>query len=276
MGGFSPEWLALRESYDARARNSAVFDAVLASAKDYASYRIVDLASGLGSTVRALAPHLPPSQAWRLVDNNRELLAFAKKLTRSSAFEIQAFELDLSCSLNRALHGPVDLVTAFALLDLVSETWLERLLGELVRRSIPFYATLTYDGRAVMDPADRLDSIVLAGADRDQRTDKGFGQALGPNAADAAVENLQSMGYFVAQGVSDWVLGPDDREIQMKVFATWAHAACRTGDLSKADAVGWLQRRRDAVIAGCSSVRVGHLDFFATPISPSSGIRSGP
>jgi hypothetical protein len=38
------------------------------------------------------------------------------------------------------------------------------------------------------------------------------------------------------------------------------------GGASQSDTAGWLTRRRDAVIAGCSSIRVGHIDFLATPI----------
>jgi hypothetical protein len=55
MSGFSAEWLALREPYDRRARNSGVVEAVLA-ALDPSSVKIVDLACGTGSTFRALSP----------------------------------------------------------------------------------------------------------------------------------------------------------------------------------------------------------------------------
>ncbi|MFZ0072293.1 MAG: hypothetical protein WAK85_13570, partial [Xanthobacteraceae bacterium] len=205
-------------------------------------------------------------QVWRLVDNNLELLTHASKLTRSGAFAIEACALDLNCGLQDALNGPIDLITAFALLDLVSESWLARLVGEIVRRSIPIYATLSYDGRADISPADPLDAAVFAAVNTHQRTDKGFGPALGPAAAYAAIAQLESMDYFLVHGASDWVLGPDDREMQMKIFASWASAACGTGRLSHSDMVGWLARRRAAVIAGCSSIRVGHLDFFATPV----------
>jgi hypothetical protein len=265
MTGFSADWLALRERYDARARNPVVLDAVVASAKGCLSMRIVDLAAGIGSTLRALAPRLPVRQVWQLVDNDRELLAHAVKLTRSAAFAIESCVLDLNCALHDALNGPIDLVTAFALLDLVSETWLAQFFGEIVRRSIPIYATLSYNGRAEVSPPDPLDAAILAAVNRHQCTDKGFGPALGPRAADAAIAHLQSMGYSLVDGASDWVLEPDDREMQMKIFASWASAARETGRLSHDDTVGWLARRRDAVIAGCSSIRVGHLDFFATP-----------
>jgi len=51
----------------------------------------------------------------------------------------------------------------------------------------------------------------------------------------------------------------------MKIFAVWANAAGGFSGLSHPDRIEWLSRRRDEVIAGCSSIRVGHVDFLATP-----------
>jgi hypothetical protein len=267
MTSFSAEWLALREPYDARARNPAVFDALTASVEQCPFIRVVDLASGLGSMVRALAPRFSAPQMWRLVDNDRDLLAFARRMTTpSAALSIELCGLDLNDSLEDAFDGVFDLVTASALLDLVSESWLDRLLSQIVRRGLPFYTTLTYDGRAEIEPADPLDVAIIAAANTHQRTDKGFGPALGPTAVPAAIARFKSMQYSVVTGASDWLMGPDDGEIQMKLFAAWASVAQMIGGASQSDTAGWLTRRRDAVIAGCSSIRVGHIDFLATPI----------
>jgi hypothetical protein len=51
----------------------------------------------------------------------------------------------------------------------------------------------------------------------------------------------------------------------MEIFSGWASAVRELGDLSLADTVGWLTWRRDAVAAGRSSIRVGHVDIFARP-----------
>ena len=56
---FSQGWLKLREPYDKRARNSTVLDAVAAWAAPRQSVAVVDLACGLGSTLRATADRLP-------------------------------------------------------------------------------------------------------------------------------------------------------------------------------------------------------------------------
>ena len=266
MSSFSADWLALREPYDARARNPAVLGGAAALVADYPLIRVVDLGCGIGSMLRALGPRLAGRQMWRLIDNNRDLLTFARAMTPiSAALTVELRTLDLNSSLNAALISSIDLVTASALLDLVSESWLDRLVSKIIKRRLPVYATLTYDGRAEIEPADPLDAAIIAAANAHQRTDKGFGPALGPTAVTAAIARLESMQYSVTSGISDWLIGPDDREIQMKIFAVWANAAEGFSGLSHPDRVEWLSRRRDAVIAGCSSIRIGHVDFLATP-----------
>jgi hypothetical protein len=265
MSGFSADWLALREPYDVRARNPAVRDAVVASLKRYPSIRIVDLACGTGSTLRALAPHLAAPQNWRLVDNDLGLLARATATARPARVTVAGVPLDLSRDLEAVLDGPVDLITTSALLDLVSETWLDRLAVEVAARAIPVYAALSYDGRIEIAPADPFDATIVTAVNAHQRTDKGFGPALGPAAASFAVARFEKLGYSVTHGASDWVIGSDDREFQTEIFAGWAGAAREIGELSLADTVGWLTRRRDAVGAGRSSIRVGHVDVFARP-----------
>jgi hypothetical protein len=265
MSGFSADWLTLREPYDLRARNPVVLDAVADSLDPLSSVQIVDLACGTGSTLRALGPHLPARQNWKLIDNDLGLLARAKATPLAKHATVTAVLLDLNRDLEAALDGPVDLVATSALLDLVSETWLDRLAVEIAARSIPLYAALSYDGRIGFTPADPLDAAVAAAVNAHQRTDKGFGAALGPAAAAFAIARFEALGYSVVQGASDWAMGPDDLAIQAEILAGWASAAHDIGALSPADTTAWLTRRCDAVAAGCSSLQVGHVDFFATP-----------
>ena len=266
MTGFSADWLALREPHDARARNPAVLNAVVASLKGYPSIRIVDLACGTGSTLRVLAPRFPAGQHWRLVDNDLSLLARASAMAPPAGGTFTTAPLDLNRDLEAALDGPIELLTTSALLDLVSESWLDRLVVETLARSIPIYAALSYDGRIEISPSHSLDAAIVAAVNAHQRRDKGFGPALGPMAASAAIARFESLGYSVVHGAADWVIGPQDREIQLENFAGWASAAREIGDLPLADTVQWLTFRRDEIAAGCSSLRVGHVDIFARPI----------
>jgi Methyltransferase domain len=266
MSGFSADWLALREPHDVRARNPAVLDAVTNSLKAYRTIRSVDLACGTGSTLRALSSRIAAQQNWRLVDNDLGLLARASAMALPGGVTVTAVPLDLNRDLEAVLDGSVDLITTSALLDLVSESWLERLVVEIVARSIPLYAALSYDGRIEIDPVDPFDAAIVTAVNAHQRTDKGFGPALGPTAGPAAIARFEALGYSVIQGRSDWVIGPQDGEFQTEIFSGWASAARAMGDLPLAATVEWLTRRRDAVAAGRSSIRVGHVDFFAAPM----------
>jgi hypothetical protein len=265
MSGFSADWLSRREPHDLRARNPTVLDAVAASLDQLYPVRVVDLACGSGSTMRALRPFLPAQQNWKLIDNDLGLLARAKATPLSKHATITAIALDLNRDLEAALDGPVDLVATSALLDLVSEDWLDRLAVEIAARSIPLYAALSYDGRIGLTPPDPLDAAITAAVNAHQRTDKGFGPALGPAAAAFAIARFEALGYSVVHGASDWTMGPDDFEIQTEILAGWAAAAHDVGALSLAGTTAWLTRRRDAVAAGRASLHVGHVDFFATP-----------
>jgi hypothetical protein len=264
MSAFAAEWLALREPYDKKARNPAVLEAAVASVAGHPSVTISDLGCGTGSTLRALSPLLPARQTWRLIDNDLSLLARVP-VAASPRVTALPTPLDLSRDLEAALDGPVDLVTASALLDLVSDDWLDRLAIEIAARKIPLYAALIYDGRVVFDPADPGDSVIVASVNSHQRSDKGFGSALGPAAARTAITRLETVGYAVMHGTSDWIFGPSDRDIQMEILSGWATAARETGEVPFAEIIGWLERRREVVAAGRSSIRVGHVDIFAQP-----------
>jgi hypothetical protein len=264
MSGFSAEWLALREPYDARARNVGVRDAALAPLSGHSSVTVVDLACGTGSTLRALAPHLRARQNWRLFDNNLSLLARAGANV-PVGINATPMPLDLGRDLEAALDGPVDLVTTSALLDLVSDDWLERLVTEIAARNLPFYAALTYDGRMEFDPADEADAAIIASVNKHQRGDKGFGPALGPAAVGMAIARFEAVGYSVQHDRADWIFGRVDRPIQNEVLSGWAFAAREMREPRMTVIEDWLTHRQAAVAAGSSSIRVGHVDFFACP-----------
>lgn len=265
MSGFSADWLTLREPYDLRARSREIIAAVAASVAALPSVHIVDLACGTGATVRALTAHLPSRQVWRLADNDLGLLGRANAMALADNVKVTAVPLDLNRDLEAALDGAIDLVTTSAFLDLVSKDWLDRLTTEIAARSIPFYAALTYDGRVDISPHDPADASIIAAVNKHQATDKGFGLALGPEAAGYARAGFERVGYAVTHRRSDWMIEPNDRDIQLDIFAGWAGAARDIGALSLAETASWLTRRRAGIAAGTSSLRIGHVDLFAVP-----------
>jgi hypothetical protein len=266
VSGFSAEWLKLREPYDIKARNTGVLDAVASAFAGQSSLAIVDLACGTGATRRAISALLAQRQSWRLVDNDLSLLARVAPSATEPDNAVVTVPIDIAHDLEAALDGLLDLVTTSALLDLVSPAWLERLAVETAARRLPIYAALTYDGSVTFQPTDALDTTMTEAVNRHQRGDKGFGPALGPSAAAAAVAQFKALHYAVVQGRSDWNFGPSDAEIQLEFLTGWATAAREIDSVPLPDIIGWLTRRRDYVAAGRSSICVGHVDFFAHSI----------
>lgn len=267
MSGFSAEWLALRESHDLQARNAAVLAAVAARFTSLDTINVVDLACGAGSTIRALGSHLPARQHWDLVDDDQHLLAVACGRNSGDDVRLNAVPLDLRGNFEAVLDGTKHLITTSALLDLVSETWIDRLVSHVASHALPLYAALTYDGRTEFSPSDPLDEIIISAVNAHQRTDKGFGSALGPSAAAAAISRFEALGYSVAQGQSDWQIGTADHAMQHALLAGWAQAVREIDALPHRDIDDWLARRNEKVESSASAMRVGHVDFFATPMA---------
>jgi hypothetical protein len=265
IGGFTKRWLALREPYDVRARNPDVLATVIEAVAGRAPISIVDLGCGTGATLRALSPCLPRKQTWRLVDNNIGALDGVQTTGTLPGVQVRTMLLDLVDGLEAALEGPIDIVTLSAFLDLVSPEWLEQLVWGVAARHLPVYAALTYNGRVVLTPINQHDAAVIAAVNRHQISDKGFGPALGPNAPARAIKLFAAVGYDVLHGPSDWSFRPVDQEIQLEIFTAWADAAREISAIPNADLDLWLGARRDAVAAGRSRLRIGHVDFVARP-----------
>lgn len=264
MSGFSSEWLSLREPIDIAARNGDVEAAFISVLPDK-KIRLLDLASGAGSTVSALSGKLGREQDWILTDNDPALLNVARsRYAGLAAGSVTCRQLDLSANLRDLPFAEVDAVTTSAFLDLVTRSFLEDLVNRIVEARLPFLASLTYDGRASCSPVDPLDQEIQMAVNAHQKTDKGFGAALGPDAADVAISLFEASGYRVISGSSDWQSGPGTAAFQTELIMGWISAAREMG--LDPDHLGrWSGVRADQIAQGILSLMVGHLDFAAIP-----------
>jgi hypothetical protein len=172
--------------------------------------------------------------------------------------------MDLSDAghLIRVLTGR-DLVTASALLDLVSEDWLHVVTQACRDHGTAVLFALSYDGRIVCSPPEPEDDRVRNLVNRHQRTDKGFGPALGPAAAACVAGQLEALGYDVRREPSDWVLGPHEDELQRQLIEGWADAAVAVAPIDAAVIATWRIQRLAHVAEGRSRLVVGHEDVGA-------------
>jgi hypothetical protein len=276
VSGFSAEWLALREPADAPARAAALelglVTALAARCRSPGTpWLALDLASGSGSNVRHLAAKLPGAQRWRLLDADPRLLVRASErcagllAADGSAVEIETQTLDLArASLVSACRGAT-LVTASALLDLVSEAWLHDLAAACASAGAVALLALDYDGRRECVPVEEGDAPALAAFHQHQLRDKGFGLALGARATDVAASAFAERGFSVRRAPSDWRLGPGEARLQAALLQGWAEAAIEAQPGERATVEAWLARRMVHLAAGTSRLHVGHEDLLAVP-----------
>lgn len=266
MGGFSADWLALREAADAAARAESLSAALAGLLAERDDPRIVDLGCGTGSNLRYLAPRLGARQSWTLVDQDAALLerAAATALSESQAAP-RTRRLDLASELENLDLTDCDLVTASALMDLVSADWFDRLAARCRQAGCLLFPVLTYDGVMDWSPEDPVDATVRTLFNAHQRGDKGFGPALGPAAPAHMEKSLRGLGFQVETARSDWVLGAADSELQAALLEGFAGAALELEPGQEAEIRDWTARRRGHLEAGTSRLRVGHLDLLARP-----------
>lgn len=277
MTGFSPEWLDLREPADIAARSERVLTACERTFRNRGTLSLCDMGTGTGATLRALAALLPHRQDWTLVDNDDGNLAAAgerlaawaggagidgdKMVIRRGERRIAVRRLrhDLVPA-PRCWPDGTDLVVASALFDLASEDWIGRFVSVLADDGLPILATLTFDGEIGLDPPHELDGAIADAFRLHQGRDKGFGPAAGPRAPGILAVRLEEAGYEVTTGGSPWLLGADRDPLRTATADGIAAAVGETGLLDVRTVDEWRQAAR----RGDRTLRVGHIDLFAT------------
>jgi hypothetical protein len=287
VSGFSAEWLALRERADVRARDASLAAALADERPPGRGLGVVDLGSGSGANLRYLAPRLGAGQRWVLVDNDPALLGDAPRamqawadrqghsVTRSAdgmriegrgfSAVLRWLRLDLATRLAALPLRDAEVVAASALLDLASRDWIDRLTRQCRAHRCCVLFALSYDGRITWRPALSADESIRRLVNLHQGRDKGFGPAAGPQAVAYARERLESLGYRMREGRSDWRLDATDTRLQEALARGWARAACETdGDPGRRIA-GWLDQRLAHIARQDSRLTVGHVDLLGLP-----------
>jgi hypothetical protein len=284
MTAFSSAWLSLREPLDAASRAAGIVQQ-LNQVRTGRPIDVIDLACGTGANCRYLSVALGGEQRWCLVDHDQDLLDAVPALMQEWAARygadvsgaerklhiagpkfqchVRSIQCDLAADLaTLELLPPGVLVTASALLDLVSDSWLKQLAARCAAARATVLFALSYDGRMEFYPPDPEDARVTALVNRHQVTDKGFGPALGPAAADRAGQHFQALGYCVEYQPSDWSIPPADQNLQQALIDGWLTAAIEIAPAQSAALGDWHQRRGEHIRAGRSELRVGHLDLL--------------
>jgi hypothetical protein len=235
----TPEWLTLREPADAAAR-SAELAQRLARHLPAGPLVIHDLGGGSGAMGRWLAPRLPGPQHWIVHDRDESLL----DLVDIPGVSVETRTGDVTHLAPDDL-ADADLVTASALLDLLTADELDRILETC--RGLPMLVALTVTGRVTLSPEDPLDARIGAAFNDHQRR----GDRLGPDAVERVPTALVRP--------SPWRLDTTE-DLIAEWLRGWVAAACEQDPAIEAGE--YLDRRlADTQL----EVTVDHADLLVLP-----------
>jgi len=264
----SPEWLDLRERADAAARSPDLVRH-LRPLTSRGPLVVHDLGCGSGSMGRWLAPLLPGPQHWILHDRDPDLLTLAGATVPGPAADGADVTVETRPSdvtrLGRDELAGASLVTASALLDLLTADELLGLIRTCAGAGCPVVLTLSVTGRVQLRPADPLDARVAASFDEHQRRVTPRGRKLGPDAVHAAIEGFRRLGAEVVVRPSPWRLGATDNDLAVEWLTGWVDAACEQEPSLAFDAELYRRRRLREAAAGALAVSVGHADLLVLP-----------
>ncbi|HET9736681.1 MAG TPA: hypothetical protein VFP78_01065 [Solirubrobacteraceae bacterium] len=243
----TPEWLDLREPADAAARSDELAERLGRYLRAAGHLVIHDLGGGSGARGRWLAPRLPGPQHWVVHDRDERLLELA-----AVSFETRRSDIT---RLTRDDLAGASLVTAAALLDLLTRDELHRMLGACT--GLPMLLTLTVVGRISLTPAEPLDARIGAAFNDHQRR----GGLLGPD----AVAAVDAMGAEVIVRPSPWRLDAGHADLMVEWLGGWVAAACEQEPALTAQAAAYRDRRLAQAAAGQLAVTVDHADLLVLP-----------
>ena len=265
----SREWLALREPADAAARANDLVERVKEQLPATGRRVIHDLGCGTGAMARWLAPLLPGPQHWVLHDCDADLLEVAESeplgpAADGAAVTVETRQSDIARLLPGDLAGAT-LITASALLDLLTEQELSALTAVCAGARSLVLLTLSVVGQVQLTPAEPLDRRVAAAFDAHQRRVTERGRLLGPDAAAVAVQQLGRLGSELHVRSSAWRLGPSEAELAAEWFNGWVGAACEQERELVVAAEPYARRRLAQAAAGALRVTVDHADLLMSP-----------
>ncbi len=263
----SAAWLTLREPVDAAARAPDLVEKVRSCLPTDRVAEIHDLGCGTGSMARWLAVQLDGPQQWVLWDRDSDLLALAAASppyqgADGAAVTVETRRCDITRLEPTELAG-ADLITASAVLDMMTAEELDRLVATCAGASCPVLIALSVTGCVDLVPSDPFDQRVTDAFNAHQRRTVGRRRLLGPDAVGAAVDRFARLGMDVLVRPSPWRLGPGQAALAAEWLHGWLAGACEQQPELRAEARAYAQRRLAAAAAGRLSVTVNHLDLLA-------------
>lgn len=259
----SPYWLTLRGAADDAARSEKLG---LRAARLAGESPVIvhDLGSGAGAMMRWMSPRLPAPQKWVLHDADPKIL----EVGRAGFFDLPVVVTTVVEELSDLpldAFAEASLVTASALLDVITPTDALRIVAACVQSETPAFFSLTVAGRVRFSPATPADEVFQNAFNEHQRRERDGLRLLGPHATDAMRELFTAAGWRVSEASTPWRLGPTDRELLTEWLYGWLDAAVEQRPELSAEAERLRDLRLRQLEDGVLNVSVFHRDLLVAP-----------
>lgn len=234
--------------------------------------RVFDLGAGSGANMAWLAPRLRLPQVWTLIDRDEDLLQLVPAVDPAA----QIVSVDTQVRSINDLSGPevktAGLVTASAVLDVLSFRQLDRLAKLLSEAQVAALFSLNVTGKVHLTPQARPDDDDISEAFNCHQLRSGL---AGPRAAGYLEQQLLQAGFRVSTAATPWLLSARAQHQDMthqetdeliERYLTERVAAAVEQQPNLADrAPSWLTARLAQLRKGWLSVQVDHVDILALP-----------
>lgn len=262
------DWLALRRPADEEAR--AVTAGLLTRLGEHVRTRpggdpgapvdvvdVIDVGAGTGANQAWLSPRLPFPTRWTLVDHDPTLLSAPG---HGPGVRVVAGVEAVPGLLRAGGHGP-QLVTAAALLDLLTPAALEGLVAAAAAAGAAALFALTVTGVVAVDPADDEDAAIAAAFDAHQRRDG----LAGPDAPALLRAAAARHGADLHVIHTPWLLDSRYPQLLERYLRDRAAVVLEQDPGRHGPVAAWLDRRLAQAEAGDLVVTVGHEDALLLP-----------
>lgn len=283
---FTTDWLSERFHFDSKARNKEVQQSCFQYLQHKSHLSIVDIGAGHGSNFFYLSPKLRQDQSWYFIELNAELLdaALMRIVSFAEKSKYTYQKTDYTVSIQAAgkkiqvtgicasfLQLPkivslqtVDLVTAGAVFDLLSENLFAEVVLPLIKAKVPLLATINYKGMAFA-PEQEQDAHFLHLYHQHMWRQQAFGRSMGPECLAYMTSFFLNHKVAVLTGSSDWQVGPTDKKMHhfLLSYLEAAIGEMINSTQEKQDFEKWLTHKKEQLHQAQLTTKVFHQDLFA-------------